>query len=202
MKKLTYLLVPIVLILIAYSFLGGNNDQVYRQQVADTRAERIKFLKNSDASPFLQFDEKFRPLKFFPIDSEYKVRANLERNTQPTRTMIQNSDGSSSPYVRFAYAKFKLKGQELKLLVLKPAGFGAMPNTYLTAFSDQTSGVTTYGGGRYLDLEIGKSDNIQIDFNLAYNPYCAYVKDYSCPLPPAENMLPIAIEAGEQDYNH
>lgn len=199
MKKLLYFLFPIVIILIVFS-LTNQSDSGYQEQVADVRAERIRFLKNSKDSPFHQFDIKYKPLEFFDIDQKYKVRANLERIQNPSRITVQNSDGSSSPYVKFAYASFKLEGQSLKLLILKPAGFGALPNTYLTAFSDDTSGNTSYGGGRYLDLDISKSDNIQIDFNLAYNPYCAYIKEYSCPLPPAENVLPIAIEAGEKVY--
>lgn len=200
MKKLAYFLFPILIIVMVFS-LSHQTDSGYRQQVADVRAERIRYLKNSKESPFHQFDLPYRPLEFFSIDARYKVSANLERIASPVRIMVQNSDGSSSPYVKFAYASFHLDGQALKLLILKPAGFGALPNTYLTAFSDQTSGNTSYGGGRYLDLEIGKSDNIVIDFNLAYNPYCAYVKEYSCPLPPTENILPVAIEAGEKDYH-
>ena len=203
MKKIAYFAGIIVLLVIIYTSLsGGNNDQSYRESVADVRAERVRFLKSSEQSPFQQFDKKYQPVAYFPIDAEYKVRANLERIQSPTRIAVQNSDGSSTTYSRFAYAKFKLAGQELRLLILKPAGFGALPNTYFTAFADNTSGDTSYGGGRYLDLDIGKSDNIEIDFNLAYNPYCAYVEEYSCPFPPPENVLPLKIEAGEMAYPH
>ncbi|MEM7297260.1 MAG: DUF1684 domain-containing protein, partial [Bacteroidota bacterium] len=69
-------------------------------------------------------------------------------------------------------------------------------------FGDETSGETTYGAGRYLDLEIGKSDQVVIDFNKAYNPYCAYFPDFTCPLPPRENLLTVVIEAGEKDYQY
>lgn len=200
MKKLVFILIPAVLIIWIGHSLSDSTDSNYRQQVADIRAERIRFLKNSKESPFQQFNIKYQPPAFFPVDATYKVRADLERIQNPGRTIIQNSDGSSAPYLKFAYATFQLKGQSLKLLILKPAGFGALPGTYLTAFSDATSGSTTYGGGRYLDLEIGKSSNIDIDFNLAYNPYCAYTKEYSCPLPPPENVLPLSIEAGEKAY--
>jgi len=202
MKKLLFILIPVAAVAIIFYSLSGNSDEAYITKVADTRAERVRFLKTSEQSPFTQFDLKYEPLSFFTIDPSYKVRANLERIQSPTRVMIQSSDGTSAPYSKFAYASFKLQGQSFKLLILKPAGFGALPNTYFTAFADDTSGESTYGGGRYLDLQIGKSDNIEIDFNLAYNPYCAYVSEYSCPLPPAENVLPLRIEAGEKDYNH
>ena len=203
MKKIAYLVgIVIVFAIIYYSMGGGGNDQAYMEKVADVRAERVRFLKSSEQSPFQQFDKKYQPVSYFEIDSKYKVRANLERISSPVRMAVQNSDGTSITYSKFAYATFKLEGQDLRLLILKPAGFGALPNTYFTAFADDTSGESTYGGGRYLDLEIGKSDNIEIDFNLAYNPYCAYVSEYSCPLPPAENVLPLKIEAGEKAFDH
>ncbi len=202
MKKLLYIAVPIlIIVLIGYS-LPDNTDPAYANKIADIRAERVKYLKSSKQSPFVQFDKKYQPIQYFTVDPEYKVRANLERLTSPQRVTIQNSDGSSAQYTKFAYASFKLQDQPLKILILKQAGFGALPNAYFTAFADNTSGRETYGGGRYLDLEIGKSDNIEIDFNLAYNPYCAYIDEYSCPLPPAENVLPLAIIAGEKDYKH
>lgn len=203
MKKIAYFAGIIVLLVVIYTSLtGGSNDQSYREAVADIRADRVRFLKSSEQSPFQQFDKKYQPVAYFPINSEYKVRANLERIQSPTRMAIQNSDGTTTTYSRFAYAHFKLEGQDLRLLILKPAGFGSLPNTYFTAFADDTSGSTTYGGGRYLDLDIGKSDNIEIDFNLAYNPYCAYVEEYSCPFPPPENVLPLKIEVGEKSYPH
>ncbi|MEQ8473431.1 MAG: DUF1684 domain-containing protein [Marinoscillum sp.] len=202
MKKLAFILIPVVILIIAYSMSSGDNDQAYRQKVADTRSERVKYLKNAKESPFQQFDIKYQPVSFFPIDKKYNVRANLKRLENPTRIIVQNSDGTTNNYTKFAYAEFKIDGQPLKLLILKPAGFGSLPNQYFTAFADVTSGNTTYGGGRYLDLEIGKSDNIMIDFNLAYNPYCAYASEYSCPLPPTENILTIPMEAGEKDYKY
>ena len=90
---------------------------------------------------------------------------------------------------------FKIEGKPCSLLLLKALGFG---NQYLLAFGDDTSGDTTYGGGRYLDVVVGKSNEIILDFNKAYNPYCAYFDDFTCPLPPTENLLEVAINAGEK----
>ncbi|MFT4738047.1 MAG: hypothetical protein ACI92W_002165, partial [Paraglaciecola sp.] len=73
-------------------------------------------------------------------------------------------------------------------------------NVFYLAFADVTSGSSTYGGGRYIDVTIGKSDKVVLDFNLAYNPYCAYAPDFSCPLPPRENILSLSIMAGEKDF--
>ncbi|MFY0607412.1 MAG: DUF1684 domain-containing protein [Cyclobacteriaceae bacterium] len=203
MRKLLFIIVPVSLLaIIGYTLNNDSRDQNYINKVADIRAERIRFLKSSDQSPFIQHDMKYGPLSFYPINEEYKVRANLERIGTPSRVQISNSDGTKATYLKFAYAKFSLDDQPLKLLILKPTGFGVLPNTYFTAFADKTSGTETYGAGRYLDLEIGKSDNIIIDFNLAYNPYCAYTSKYTCPLPPTENLLPVSIMAGEKDYNY
>ncbi|MFT4833341.1 MAG: hypothetical protein ACI83W_000963 [Marinoscillum sp.] len=202
MKKLLYIVVPIlIIVLIGYS-LPDKTDPAYANKIGDIRAERVKYLKSSKQSPFVQFNKKYQPIQYFTVNPTFKVRANLERLDNPQRVTIQNSDGTSAQYSKFAYASFKLQDQTMKILILKQAGFGALPNAYFTAFADNTSGRETYGGGRYLDLDIGKSDNIEIDFNLAYNPYCAYIDEYSCPLPPAENILPLAIIAGEKDYKH
>ena len=203
MKKILYILIPIaILATIGYSLTDNSSDPKYANRIADIRAERIRFLKSSQQSPFVQKEKKYQPLNFYTVDPKFKVRANLERINSISRIQISNSDGSKNNYNKFAYATFKLNGQPLRLLILKQTGLGSLPNAYLTAFADETSGIETYGGGRYLDLEIGKSDNIIIDFNLAYNPYCAYVSDYACPLPPPENLLAISIQAGEKDYNY
>ncbi|MEP4533600.1 MAG: DUF1684 domain-containing protein [Cyclobacteriaceae bacterium] len=201
MKKLFYIVIAGIAGIIGYSIFSGNSNKEYIESAQAVRTEKIKFLKTSSQSPFQLHDVPFETPEYFPIDSKYRVRATLERINTPQRVIIENSDGSSEIYIRFAFANFKIDGQPFQLLILKPAGFGAL-NQYFTAFADKTSGITTYGGGRYLDLEIGKSDHIEIDFNQAYNPYCAYAPDYSCPLPPSENILPIAIEAGEKDYKH
>ena len=201
MKKLAYFLFPIIVIIVAYTFFRTGSDKEYIQLIEKEREERIRFLRASEASPFRLHDIEFAEPEYFPISSEYKVNGRLERIKNGEHIRINNSDGSTTSYRRFAYAHFTLKGNPYRLLILKPVGTGAL-NQYFTGFADNTSGNTTYGGGRYLDLEIGKSDKVIIDFNLAYNPYCAYVSEYQCPFPPKENILPIRIEAGEKDYQH
>ncbi|XOV93852.1 MAG: DUF1684 domain-containing protein [Bacteroidota bacterium] len=200
MKKLIYILGPIILIIFLYTFIRTSGDDDYIAQVETERAERIKYLKVSESSPFQQYDQEFKEPNYYSISSDYRVNAQLERLSGNERVTIQNSDGSEVQYVKFAYANFGLKGQQFRLLILKPINMGPVAQ-YFTGFADNTCGNDTYGGGRYLDLEIGKSDHIVIDFNLAYNPYCAYVDQYQCPFPPRENILPVRIEAGEMDYH-
>lgn len=195
-SKLSYfILAGVVLIILILTFSGSDED--YVKSVEKTRDERIAFLKNSEASPFRKFKEPFQEPAYFPIDKKYRVNATLKRLSGTERRTITNSNGSTETYTSFAIASFTLDGQDLELLILRPVGFGQL-NVYFTGFADETSAQSTYGGGRYLDLEIGKSDKVVIDFNLAYNPYCAYVAGYTCPLPPKENLLPVAIVAGEK----
>jgi len=200
-KKLLIFAVPIIVIVVVFS-LNTETNNTYRESIADIRAEKLRFLKYSEASPFNQLDVKFQPIEYFPIDPTFKVKARIEWISPQENISVENSDGTFSNYRKFAFAHFELKEQPLKLLILKPTGFGTPPNVFFTGFADETSGVDSYGGGRYLDLEIKESEYVTIDFNLAYNPYCAYTHGYTCPLPPKENILPIKITAGEKDYNY
>ncbi|MEM6829995.1 MAG: DUF1684 domain-containing protein [Bacteroidota bacterium] len=198
MKKIFYLVIPVFIVLLIWSILGGNDgNNAYIQSIKTHRIEKDKFFKTSEASPFVQKKTAYQPVSYYAPDPSYKVTAKLDRFTKRETVTITNSDGSSIKYLKFGRLKFDLKGQENTILVLKQLGF---LNQYLVAFADETSGVNTYGGGRYLDLIIGKSDRIEVDFNKAYNPYCAYFGDFLCPLPPRENILNISIEAGEKDY--
>lgn len=195
MKKAVFVLIPLALLVFMFTQSGSSDE--YTNEIEKFREERHDFFKSSQASPFIQNNVDYEPITFFPIEPSYRVRARLERLTTRETVSITNSDGTQSKYLKFARANFELNGSDHSLLILKALGFG---NQYLTAFLDETSAISSYGGGRYLDLAIGKSDQIEIDFNKAYNPYCAYVEDYLCPLPPRENYLSTAIEAGEKDY--
>ena len=197
MKKLLIAIIPIAIIIILFSTLGGNSDK-YIQEIKQFREDKHDFFRTSSVSPFVEKGLQYEPVQYFPPDPGFKVNATLERLSKREVITIANSDGSVVKYLKFARANFKLKGNTHSLLILKALGFG---NQYLTAFADVTSGISTYGGGRYLDVVIGKSDQVILDFNKAYNPYCAYSAEYLCPLPPRENLLEVAIEAGEKDYD-
>jgi uncharacterized protein (DUF1684 family) len=107
-------------------------------------------------------------------------------------------------YERYGEVTFELDGKELKLAVYrnkKMLDLSQDTNMLFIPFRDMTSGSETYGGGRYIDCEIPVAgDIIDLDFNKAYNPYCAYNHKYSCVIPPEENRLPVKIEAGEKVY--
>ncbi len=199
MKKVLIGIAIVAAIVLAISSLNSEDNSAYVQKVQDEIESRKRYLQFNEQSPFNQFNATYSNPIYYPIDPSYKVMATVNRIEERQIMTIGTSSGEEQRYSKIAWIKFDLKGQEFRLLVLKPYGMGAMDN-FFCAFADDTSGESTYGGGRYLDLKIGKSNKVEVDFNLAYNPYCAYVDDYVCPLPPAENILPIAIEAGEKDF--
>ena len=199
MKKIIWLLIPILLLLLFYSFSSDETDENYFSSVEKEISNRHKYLAFNERSPFNQFDVVYQKPSYYPIDKKYKVNASVERIQERQIVVLNASNGKSERYQKFAWLKFSLDGQLLRLLVLKPIDFGA-DKTLFCGFADDTSSKGSYGGGRYLDVTIGKSNKTSLDFNLAYNPYCAYIDEYICPLPPTENILAIAIEAGERAY--
>lgn len=191
--------IVVVLVLIIFAWPDSGNDESYQKEIQEEINGRRRYLQHNEQSPFNIAKIEYRDPIYYPIDPEYKVMATLERITERQTINLGTSDGQSERYLKFGYLQFNLQGQPLKLLVLKPAGMGPI-NNYFLGFADDTSGEETYGGGRYMDVTIGKSNKVVLDFNLAYNPYCAYAPDFVCPLPPAENILPTAINAGELDF--
>ncbi len=108
---------------------------------------------------------------------------------------IHTSDGQERTYRRDALVSFEVGGETVTLTMYTTGQPG-----FFIPFRDGTSGKASYGAGRYLDIEANGDGTVTLDFNLAYNPYCAYSDSYSCPMPPHENWLTIPIEAGEKDW--
>ena len=114
------------------------------------------------------------------------------------RLDLATSDGNQRSYVIYGYLNFSLEGKNHRLAVYQSAQPG--DDELFLGFGDATSTVETYGGGRYLNLEHNGEEEVELDFNMAYNPYCAYKEEFICPFPPRENILDVAIAAGEKDY--
>ncbi|MGB3468848.1 MAG: DUF1684 domain-containing protein [Cyclobacteriaceae bacterium] len=203
MRKKIIIACVILLPVIAYLGLRSNKSSdtdEYKESVLSKRLEKEDYLKTSASSPFANEKEKYKDLVYFPIDEKYKVKAKVKKFEELVYVNVGQSNGTSERYLKYATLSFVIDETDMELVVLKPAGFGQM-NVLFTAFADETSSEETYGGGRYLDLDFKNADTIDLDFNLAYNPYCAYNEDFSCPLPPRENLLPIRIEAGEKKFH-
>lgn len=146
--------------------------------------------------------KKFR---FFKPDETYKLKATFVKLQDTTGFIMKTSGTKDQKFFRYGRVSFRLNSADVTLTVYQNERLmqdTAYANYLFVPFTDLTSGEESYGGGRYLDLEMSsiKGDFIFIDFNKAYNPYCAYASGYNCPIPPRENDLPIAIRAGEKKY--
>lgn len=172
----------------------------YESKVIDWRNELNQEFKSKEDSPLDKKDfRRFKELDFFPINDKYVIKASLELTPEAQPFKMPTSTSRTPIYVRYAIARFSLDGQELVLSLYRndpPPKDEEYKNYLFVPFTDNTNGETSYGGGRYLDVRIPEGDTLEIDFNKAYNPYCAYSDRYSCPIPPRENNLNIAIEAG------
>lgn len=144
--------------------------------------------------------DHFQGLDYFQVDTNSIVVAHFEYN-KGKKFKMQTSTDRTPVYRRYGYVYFNWKSESCTLTVYQNIELSkkAEYKDYLfIPFRDGTSGEESYGGGRYLDLRQTSSETMLLDFNLAYNPYCAYSMNYSCPVPPAENTLKVRIEAGEK----
>ena len=146
----------------------------------------------------------FKGLDFFPVDGKYYVAAKFVR-TENAEPFEMKTSGSRRPmYIKYGEAHFTLDGKKLKLNIyrnIELSGKEEYKEYLFLPFSDLTSGQETYIGGRYIDLKVPEGNTIAIDFNQAYNPYCADNHKYSCPLVPIENDLPVEIGAGVKKFH-
>lgn len=202
-KNIILLLVVVILVItVFYSFQGSQDETAYAEEIRKEREEKDRFMRNSPQSPFANAKDDYTGLNYFPPDINYRVIADLEPITEKKTVILTTNDGKDQRYVEYAYANFKMHGVENRLLILEIADMGPARGKLFLAFGDETSARETYGAGRYLDVtKTPGSSTIKLDFNLAYNPYCAYDESFTCPLPPRENILSIPIKAGEKTYH-
>lgn len=178
------------------------NTGAYLAQLNQFRRGKNRAFRQSDASPLpLAQRARFDSLKYYPGDPAFVPHADVVRSEKPDTTLIQMSDNKAEKYLNWGLAKFTVNDSPQQLrLYLKAIG---TDTTLFVPFTDLTNGHDTYGGGRYLDVPVPKRSETEItlDFNRAYNPYCAYNNGYSCPVPPAANRLTVPIPAGEKSFH-
>lgn len=172
----------------------------HKKAVMAQRQDKDRFFKTSQQSPLLDDQQwKFKALSYYPVNIVYRVTARYQRLAKPLEFKIQTSTGHERVYVTIGRLDFTLGGKPLTLFAYQENEAEARArNGLFVPFIDLTSGRETYGGGRYLEMEAPAGDSVVLDFNMAYNPYCAYNYNFSCPIPPPENHLDLAIEAGEK----
>lgn len=163
---------------------------------------RQEFLKSA-GSPLKQEDLTF--LRFYEANTKFRFVATFEPTPAAEPFTMATTDGKRAAYVKYGIVSFNVNNKTYKLSVYQSLALIKMPDYkdyVFIPFRDGTSGKETYGGGRYLDFRLKdfQKGQVIVDFNKAYNPYCAYADGYSCPIPPKENHLEVRLEAGEKIY--
>lgn len=178
-------------------------DDEYRREIERQRERKIEYFATDQHSPIPpdQRGEAFPGLAYFEPDLAYRFELPLDRYDEPESLVVGTSADGERKYLRWGEFRFEIDGEEHSLQAYK-----SQPDEsrLWVPFRDETNGEETYGAGRYLDLEEEHHRTATgewiLDFNLAYNPTCAYNEAYECPLIPMENWLEAPIEAGEKAY--
>lgn len=160
------------------------------------RAEKDGFFAADEHSPLTDEQKQdFHGLNYFPENPALRLEVTVEEFPAQEQIKMQTSTGSEQTYIRFGRFKFTVEGQEAELTLYSG------PHGFFLPFVDSLAGAETYGAGRYLEPEPLGKDKFLVDFNVAYNPYCAYNDRWSCPLTPKENRLKAPIRAGEKMFH-
>jgi len=179
--------------------------QTYRDNVLEYRKQTDE--EFSDTARSILTAEQlttFHGLDYFDVDEKYRVIAKFKAIKDAPVVKLKTSGTRTPSYRPYGTLSFRLEGKKCKLTLYQMADPARpeMNNHLMLAFMDKSNGFTTYGGGRYLEYTVEDvKSNMVIDFNYCFNPYCAYVDRFSCVIPPAENALPIEINAGVKKFH-
>jgi uncharacterized protein (DUF1684 family) len=182
--------------------LPNENDPMDRREekLKVFRTKRDQFFKEDSHSPLKEADrKKFKGLLYYPINLRYAMTGPIERyptEPKPTYVNLPINKERERKYVKYGRFKFRWEGKEYVLQIYRPLGGGEL----FFPFKDKTSETETYPEGRYLYIEPMPGGRVLIDFNRAYNPFCAYSEKYTCPFASKENWLELPIPAGEKRF--
>ncbi len=159
------------------------------------REEKDQFFKTDPQSPLTRQQRKeFHGLNYFPENPSLRLEVSVDEFPEKQEVEFQTSAGDVQKYQRYGRFKFQVDGQPAELTLFWDG------RSFFLPFADNQAGKETYGAGRYLEPERLDDNHFLVDFNLAYNPYCAYNDAWSCPLTPFENRLKVPIRAGEKVF--
>lgn len=165
-------------------------------ELEDFRAEKDEFFKGHPQSPLTPEQKRgFSGLNYFPENDALRLEAKVELLNDDQPMQMQTTTGDVQMYSRYGRFKFSVDGQEVELTIYESE------HGYFMPFVDSLAGQETYPAGRYLEPEELPGDRFLVDFNIAYNPYCAYNDAWSCPITPAENRLKVPVRAGEKIFH-
>jgi uncharacterized protein (DUF1684 family) len=185
-------------------FVGCQSQKKPLKAQSEFQTQQNSFFKDASKSPLKPKDLKvFEGLEFFPIDSLFVVEAQLKRTPNTSFFEMKTTTKRVTKERVFGILSFTINKESYKLNVYQGAtdsNSDSETDYLFLPFLDATNGIETYGGGRYIDLTIPESNQITIDFNKSYNPYCAYNEKFSCPIVPRENYLSLKVNAGVKRF--
>ena len=187
-----------------FIFVGCQSQKQPIKSKSEFQKQQNSFFKDASKSPLKPKDLKaFEGLDFFPIDSTFVVEAQLKRTPNTPFFDMKTTTKRVTKERVFGVLSFTINNKSYKLNVYQSApnpDSDAESDYLFLPFLDATNGTETYGGGRYIDLTIPEGNQITVDFNKSYNPYCAYNEKYSCPIVPIENYLSLKMNAGVKRF--
>ena len=198
---IAYLLITVFLISCEKNYTP--EEKFYISSIEQERKEKNEWMKNDPDSPFdLKSNVEFHDLNYFDVDPKFVFSSKLYFYDKKDTITIFGTKGEPRNVLRIGFLKINYEGKDYKVNVYE--GQTINGNVYHSIwFTDLTTNNETYGVGRYLDFELNEDPNYiyKVDFNLAYNPYCAYSAEYSCAIPTKEDYIPIKILAGEKKFH-
>ena len=190
----------LILFLCTPSFAFGQEEDNYIKEIRTYQEKLNNEFRDPATSPLEEKDLKeFKGLRFFPVDSTFRIKARFIETPGQIPFEMSTTTNRKPVYEKFGEAHFELSNKKVVLNLYQSHELRNSEeyHDYLfLPFTDHTNGEETYSGGRYIGLRIPEGDSIVIDFNKAYNPYCAYNGRYSCPIVPKENNIPLIVKAG------
>lgn len=173
----------------------ASSERYYIAGIEEERAQKDRFFRMDPHSP-IQERLNFEGLDYYPPDPAYRYLLPLQPAAEAEPLTFQTNSGDERTYYRLGTIEFEVEGEAASLAVYKSADHDGL----FLPFRDATSGSETYGAGRYLEPHDLGGGELLVDFNLAYNPFCTYSSNYSCPLPPFDNTVRFPIRAGEKAF--
>lgn len=180
----------------------ATGDKMYKSEITNHRKGLLDDL-SKHASATFNVPKIVENISFFAVNAHYNCECTFIRSEVKKMVEMPTYSGINKAFVTYGKALCKIKEQEITLTLYKSLrSLPGYDDLIFLPFKDQSNGESTYGGGRYIDLKEHDVhiDKINIDFNKAYNPWCAYSEGFNCPIPPSDNHLDIAIKAGEKKY--
>jgi len=192
------------------AFLLFSSAQLFAQldsaihEIEEYRKLQEEKFKDPKESPLdKKLRKNFKGLNYYPVNLDYRLKAKFVKTENPVLFRMKTTTTRLPEYQKYGEVHFKFDGEERILEVYQSPEITKKPGLedYLfIPFTDETNGIDTYEVGRYLDFRVPDSEDVILDFNKSYNPYCSYGSAYSCPIPPETNHLPLKVQAGEMKF--